>query len=141
MHTSAEEKYKFKCEACPMKFITVSHLKLHIEKKHEEPKEFSCEICFKTFPHQINLTRHKRTHLERKFDCLICNAQFTRKEKLKIHMRIHTNECPYQCTFCPDSFKDLEALKRHQRIHGIPYVRGRKTISMRKDKSVDESSS
>ena len=60
---------------------------------------YPCEICGKTFPVKVFLTRHlDRVHdkEKRKVQCSICQKWLSCKETLDSHVRTHTGEKPYK---------------------------------------------
>ncbi|XP_037309205.2 zinc finger protein 574 [Pungitius pungitius] len=80
---------------------------------------FSCLLCSKTFPSQLQLFHHRRkSHAtERSFICGICGKSFKKKIHVRNHIRIHTGERPFQCTDCGKTFSSLANLMRHNLIH------------------------
>ncbi|XP_041649479.1 zinc finger protein 574 [Cheilinus undulatus] len=80
---------------------------------------FSCRLCSKTFPSQLQLVHHKRkSHVtERNFVCGICGKSFKKQIHVRNHFRTHTGERPFQCSDCGKTFSSLANLMRHNLIH------------------------
>uniref|UniRef100_A0ABD2WF62 C2H2-type domain-containing protein n=1 Tax=Trichogramma kaykai TaxID=54128 RepID=A0ABD2WF62_9HYME len=81
-------------------------------------RNFTCQVCFRSFGYKHVLQNHERTHTgEKPFECLECHKRFTRDHHLKTHMRLHTGEKPYHCTHCDRQFVQVANLRRHLRVH------------------------
>lgn len=101
-----ENKLKeFNCAECKMKFMWKTSFEKHnqfyhtkevlvkTEKKkrnrapRDKPKEknFTCEICSRSFFRQEHLDRHTKIHIpsEKKFECTVCEKKFNRKDNLR----------------------------------------------------------
>ncbi|OMJ91992.1 hypothetical protein SteCoe_5309 [Stentor coeruleus] len=61
------EELPYKCyyEGCTKCYKTKYNLRRHINCNHLYIKEFSCEICSKTFASKQNLQGHERLHKEK----------------------------------------------------------------------------
>ena len=81
-------------------------------------KQFSCQICHKSYSNKCSLGYHMKTHKESKaLKCDVCLKVFSCKSKLKIHYRTHTREKPFACQICNKKFAVKHALTRHQATH------------------------
>lgn len=102
-----ENKLKvYNCTECKTKFMWQSSFEKHNEFYHstevvvktekkkkirtgrgEKPKEknFTCEICSRSFFRQEHLDRHTKIHIpsEKKFECTVCEKKFNRKDNLR----------------------------------------------------------
>ncbi|XP_053671589.1 zinc finger protein 75A-like [Anopheles nili] len=82
------------------------------------PKEYSCEMCDKTFRRKSNLIDHLRLHAQLKmYACDYCNKRFVQSGNLKAHLRTHTAEKPFQCNMCDKAYSQSSALKTHMLMH------------------------
>ena len=61
-----EEKKDFKCHVCNYSCVKISDLKVHIALVHEGKKRLKCTICGKSFGLKENLKRHLLTVHEKK---------------------------------------------------------------------------
>ena len=83
-----ENKREFPCNDCPLKFNTLSYLKLHIKTVHEKRvrKDYKCDICEKEFRSNAKLMEHKYIHSGQKpFQCTFCGRAFAQGANLKSH--------------------------------------------------------
>jgi uncharacterized Zn-finger protein len=76
---------------CGDNFRTLGNLLDHEQSKHEENKQFRCEICNKGFIKINYLIKHKNTHTGEKFhQCPVCGKRFSQKGNMKIHLiKVH----------------------------------------------------
>lgn len=54
-----------------------------------DDKTFQCELCFRFFSTNSNLSKHKKKHGDKKFACEVCNKMFYRKDVMLDHQRRH----------------------------------------------------
>lgn len=54
-----------------------------------DDKTFQCEMCFRFFSTNSNLSKHKKKHGDKKFACEVCNKMFYRKDVMLDHQRRH----------------------------------------------------
>ncbi|CAG9822840.1 unnamed protein product [Phaedon cochleariae] len=87
-------------------------------KDQNRDKQFTCQVCNRSFGYKHVLQNHERTHTgEKPFECPECHKRFTRDHHLKTHMRLHTGERPYHCEHCDRQFVQVANLRRHLRVH------------------------
>lgn len=82
----------FKCPDCDRTFHKKAYLGSHCRLKHNDIKEFTCQICFSTFKTSLNYNKHmtKNHVLENKEEdqqnnqhcCNICPKSMNNKLKL-----------------------------------------------------------
>lgn len=54
-----------------------------------DDKTFQCEMCFRFFSTNSNLSKHKKKHGDKKFACEVCSKMFYRKDVMLDHQRRH----------------------------------------------------
>ena len=55
-------------------------------------RPFACELCNKTFGHEISLNQHRAIHsAEKLFECKECGKCFKRSSTLSTHLLIHSD--------------------------------------------------
>lgn len=64
-----------------------------------DDKTFQCEMCFRFFSTNSNLSKHKKKHGDKKFACEVCNKMFYRKDVMLDHQRRHLEGEP-ACPGC-----------------------------------------
>jgi len=76
-----------KCPQCDYKAIKASHIRRHVESKHDGIT-FGCDKCELRFSNQSNLQKHvKVVHLGMRFNCYACDYQNGQKVNLQNHMK------------------------------------------------------
>ena len=119
---------KYRCESCDKNFSTHSHLRSHEIFMHGRAAPFTCAVCGKGVPSQLQLDKHLRTHTgERPFVCDIpgCGKAFKERKNLKDHKNcVHRMGVTHGCTLCELAFPTARKLNFHIRTHlGIkPFV-------------------
>ena len=90
---------------------------------------YLCTYCNMSFPSQLELSSHIRSHLEqesemlsvidtRVYECDICNETFDRHRLLTRH-RLAKHDKGYSCTICGKKFHASTNLQIHRRQHSV----------------------
>ncbi|XP_063496647.1 PR domain zinc finger protein 15 isoform X4 [Symphalangus syndactylus] len=100
-------EYRYRCGTCEKTFRIESALEFHncrtglIAHPGEggpggsrlrdlpDDKTFQCEMCFRFFSTNSNLSKHKKKHGDKKFACEVCSKMFYRKDVMLDHQRRH----------------------------------------------------
>lgn len=107
-------KPTYSCTKCTKVFINKGNLINHAAECHGNVKNFSCEICLKSFKYNVQLRIHMRTHSgERPHTCEICHRGFSQLSNLRSHRKVHSKVKPYKCQLCFKSFTMLDNLTAH----------------------------
>lgn len=109
-------RLKFTCELCGKTYPFDSLLTQHINLTHAAEKQSVCDICGKNVS-KTYLPMHRRTHGEKQYSCDVCQRTFLEKAYLKRHKMIHTGEKPYVCSVCGNLFRQHSTLTIHMRTH------------------------
>ena len=116
-------------EGCAKEFKSLSGFNNHIFYHEEDKKKFQCDICKVKFSFESQLKRHGMTHKDDKpftcasKKCLKFHDGFKSQQALNRHMEIHRGnmiKCDVQG--CPKSFPTCHYLHDHKNTkHGMPY--------------------
>lgn len=133
---------RYRCEKCPRKFFTKSHLikhnlklkcencnisfcndlsckkdiKCHTENENGVEKHYRCFTCNTEFALLKELTEHLHTHISENNKCNICRKTFSKYCYLNLHLLSkHTNGALYQCKHCLQKFVCGSKLYKHIR--------------------------
>ena len=106
----------------------------------QEPKQFECTRCDKTFTRKDNLCKHFRhahpqeditpVRGKRKINpitdlseivCKECNKYCATRARLRIHMKKHSDVKNIICIECGKRFKNEDGLKFHMKMHRGEY--------------------
>ncbi|XP_062706191.1 fez family zinc finger protein 1 isoform X2 [Aedes albopictus] len=91
---------------------------VHARRSHNGKRPYACEMCNKTFGHEISLSQHRAVHsVEKVFECKQCGKAFKRSSTLSTHLLIHSDTRPYPCGFCGKRFHQKSDMKKHTYIH------------------------
>jgi len=109
-------KYKYKCQYCWKKFNNCSRFTVHVYN-HSKPASIRCRVCPKTFKSMIELTEHRKTHVNI-YSCSYCYKKFDRKNTFEAHLVMHSKEKLFSCQFCSETFYRKQTLLIHiRRLH------------------------
>lgn len=98
----------------------------------KENKNFTCDLCNKTFSSSQNLKIHTKSHVGKKeFHCELCGWSTLTRSSLRRHANIHSEVKKYACPQCPAKFRLELHLKKHQKIHEITKEDGSNRITRR----------
>ncbi|XP_075149740.1 zinc finger protein 30C [Haematobia irritans] len=112
------DRQLYNCEKCGAAYKTIEPYRRHIENDCGSIKPFKCDLCPMAFVTKYNLKHHKENHSgELKFCCSYCGRNFKQKARLIEHERTHTGEKPYKCDVCGKSFSHRESIVTHSTIH------------------------
>ncbi|KAI1289143.1 Zinc finger protein Gfi-1 [Halotydeus destructor] len=115
---SAAEGLVFSCIKCDKMFSTPHGLEVHARRSHSGKRPFACELCNKTFGHEVSLSQHRAVHTaEKTFECKQCGKTFKRSSTLSTHLLIHSDTRPYPCQYCGKRFHQKSDMKKHTYIH------------------------
>ncbi|XP_042868211.1 uncharacterized protein LOC122250704 isoform X2 [Penaeus japonicus] len=115
----------YKCQICQAPFTTSSSVLKHLQYAHLNIREFSCELCKKSFICKPKLDEHMKVHTgEKPYECHICNRAFNKKNNLRTHMYIHSSNKKYKCELCGEGFMRRTAIENHilDRHHGLEFM-------------------
>ncbi|CAL1282545.1 unnamed protein product [Larinioides sclopetarius] len=108
----------YSCVKCDKMFSTPHGLEVHARRSHSGKRPFACELCNKTFGHEVSLSQHRAIHTaERTFECKQCGKSFKRSSTLSTHLLIHSDTRPYPCQYCGKRFHQKSDMKKHTYIH------------------------
>uniref|UniRef100_A0A0K0F8X9 C2H2-type domain-containing protein n=1 Tax=Strongyloides venezuelensis TaxID=75913 RepID=A0A0K0F8X9_STRVS len=116
--TFVKKKISPQCPFCDKRFRNEHSLKKHIEKKHEESKEFwSCLRCFKP----INNTREKYSHkcefTHVCFECQPIRNLCTEGRLLAHRSKFHRGaNSGFRCNVCNAKFLTPRKLRKHKKM-------------------------
>ncbi|CAB3366233.1 Hypothetical predicted protein [Cloeon dipterum] len=112
----------YSCIKCEKMFSTPHGLEVHARRSHNGKRPFACELCNKTFGHEISLSQHRSCcravhSVEKIFECKQCGKTFKRSSTLSTHLLIHSDTRPYPCQYCGKRFHQKSDMKKHTYIH------------------------
>lgn len=119
-----------KCRRCKTAFHSADQLAAHAcegsscrrgaqtdPSQTKEERNFTCNICNRSYRHAGSLLNHKNTHKTGHFSCSFCSKPFTNPMALRNHTRIHTQKKKYVCLTCGKAFRLASILHNHQKVH------------------------
>ena len=101
----AEER-AYKCPHCDKSFSGKHLLRTHVKHIHEKVKDFTCDICWKSFFTKASLEVQKLTHSGVKpHACLYCGYTCTTKGDITRHVKqVHEKVKPHSCDVSDKTF-------------------------------------
>ena len=110
---NAEDRCYTVCHICGEK-KRVSHFKHHLAT-HSAIRNYTCEICGRSYSTIFILQQHQLSHKEPKYECVNCGKKFKLKHHLKNHMLTYTEERKFACDQCALKFKMTHHLRSHKK--------------------------
>uniref|UniRef100_A0A914WV47 C2H2-type domain-containing protein n=1 Tax=Plectus sambesii TaxID=2011161 RepID=A0A914WV47_9BILA len=108
----------FSCIKCSKIFTTAHGLEVHVRRSHTGRRPYTCDVCNKSFGHEVSLQQHMAVHSqEKQFSCTQCGKTFKRSSTLSTHLLIHSDTRPYPCEYCGKRFHQKSDMKKHTYIH------------------------
>lgn len=108
-------------ETCPVCHKSVSHVKYHMERVHNETfGNFPCDICNAVYRSERLLKEHKnRVHNKKERHlCHLCPSSFKHPQYLQDHIRsVHVHNKHFECDICQKVLTSSKILLKHKKIH------------------------
>lgn len=93
---------EFQCDICGHGSITVTHLRYHKKIVHESTEQHPCDLCSETFNKKPALWKHKKTKHRGAHICDICGVSLMTATYLKVHKLSHDeSNKKFPCPVCP----------------------------------------
>ena len=89
----------YPCNQCDYKAKRQSHLKRHIQSKHEGIK-YPCNQCVSHFVDRKGLQKHIAKHAGLRFPCDQCDYKAREKGALRKHVEGKHSDNTLQCELC-----------------------------------------
>ncbi|XP_038219998.1 zinc finger protein 184-like [Zerene cesonia] len=88
-------------------------------KKVEEPEDYNCKICQKSFNTYGSLKNHRqKLHPTRSRNCKVCGKSVLGWVAMKAHLATHDGaDSGFHCPECPKRFKHAHSLAKHRDTH------------------------
>lgn len=103
---------EYTCDICKKSFICMSTLKRHISA-HMNSFQSECQNCFEKLENLESGHKHSCTNAKNTSNsCHVCNKNFLQSIRLKIHLR-RQHGIIYKCSKCKKSFESPDKLKYH----------------------------
>lgn len=98
-HTN-ERPYTCSEDGCDKTFLRAEHMKRHIQDKHRDERNYTCDYILRTNEEGTQIT---------------CGKSYTTATKLKRHVAAHEAKEETRCTYagCGKVFRKQETLQRH----------------------------
>ncbi|XP_014215951.1 zinc finger protein 510 [Copidosoma floridanum] len=108
------------CKQCNFKTVTVSNVKIHINKVHLKVKPYSCYLCPKTYNTHSALVDHINGHQGLKpYECDSCSFKCGSKQSVRSHILNHHQKLAkdFPCDICGKLFYRKNQMQTHRVIH------------------------
>lgn len=107
--------------------MNLSNKKIH-EKRHMGERNFTCEICSKSFYDNHHLERHITTHSKEKpHMCLVCSKSFSTATGLRTHEVKHSRpKVQHKCGICSKVLTSVKRLKAHVERHNTDILESKR---------------
>uniref|UniRef100_A0A8W7Q4D8 Protein krueppel n=1 Tax=Anopheles coluzzii TaxID=1518534 RepID=A0A8W7Q4D8_ANOCL len=103
VHGQGDMTPRYKCQFCPKAFYFHTRMRVHMEQKHYEHRNYVCKICGMRFKTKYDGAIYISSNL---------NA-------LLVHKKIHSSEAHYQCRIpmCSRRFRSANGRRQHEMTH------------------------
>uniref|UniRef100_A0A182HHW1 Protein krueppel n=1 Tax=Anopheles arabiensis TaxID=7173 RepID=A0A182HHW1_ANOAR len=103
VHGQGDMTPRYKCQFCPKAFYFHTRMRVHMEQKHYEHRNYVCKICGMRF--------------KTKYDGAIYISSYL--NALLVHKKIHSSEAHYQCRIpmCSRRFRSANGRRQHEMTH------------------------
>lgn len=113
-----KDERPFTCHVCGKQFRDSGGLTRHLKDVHAKLKNFTCDLCNRSFASKATRDDHRRTHTgERPYVCDSCGKTFKSKASLYIHSKLHTDVFPHPCSYCGKRFRRRQEVLAHVTTH------------------------
>ncbi|KAJ0169301.1 hypothetical protein K1T71_015185 [Dendrolimus kikuchii] len=118
-------EHAFCCNECGTKFKGKHTLRSHKARVHAIKREYSCELCRKTFKRQSRLESHMAGHeaavARRLAYCSICDIQYKNIYVYRSHLgnSVHHAETLYPCSECDKKFASKVYRTNHYNFYHL----------------------
>ncbi|XP_050412920.1 zinc finger E-box-binding homeobox 1 [Patella vulgata] len=105
------------CEKCGKCFNRIHSLRFHELIHNVTEKNFFCDVCPSSFFHNYQLLRHKKQMHENpiQWSCQVCGKMYNTKYYLSIHLRRHTTDERFTCDICGRKYKLKNSQRKHSK--------------------------
>ena len=104
----------FKCDKCDKKLVSLFDARKHVNMHNKD--QYECQVCFKKFSSDLNLTEHQTTHTgEKPFKCHLCPNAYRKKVSLDSHLSSHSGVKCHICEYCGKAFANRAQVLKHIR--------------------------
>ena len=106
---------RVKCKFCAKLFKSNDSLNSHVKSLHLTPK-VKCEYC-EIVVNANYFEKHQMLHMGMKFDCEICGKSYPRKMSLSKHIETkHSNKPKWTCELCGIQCSNQSKLRNHKAV-------------------------